>query len=358
MSPADSTTGPRPAPYPADTRAKGWRFELDMERIQQSDTWDLASEIPMAKPALLMMWTVAWSQVPCGSMPADQDLIRAKLCIPRDLWPQMREIVLRGWWLADDGRLYHDVLTERVNEMLATKERERLRKQAWREKQGKKDTPNRTNVPRDIYGTRQGQSADGRGIDDTGTGTGSGIGIGVPTLVTEDQESSARTTRARADASESSGDGIPPTPPAPPPTGPRTPAAAACRAMRAAGLSDASPSHPRLIAALDAGVTVDELCDAARTAVAAGKGFAYAIATAVGRRADAAEQAAQPTPTADPDSRSAIEAEGIAKGIGPWDEAREQWGLYKRRVRGHAGASVAPNVLAVVTAGLARRSAA
>ncbi len=35
----------------------------------------------------------------------------------------------------------------------------------------------------------------------------------------------------------------------------------------------------------------------------------------------------------DPDSRQAIEAEGIAKGIGPWLET-EQWGSYRARVRG------------------------
>lgn len=45
---------------------------------------------------------------------------------------------------------------------------------------------------------------------------------------------------------------------------------------------------------------------------------------------------AQPisTTSADPDSRSAIEAEGVAKGIGPWNEVAEQWHLYKARVRG------------------------
>lgn len=37
--------------------------------------------------------------------------------------------------------------------------------------------------------------------------------------------------------------------------------------------------------------------------------------------------------TTDPDSRAAIEAEGKAKGIGPWDETREQWHSYKARVR-------------------------
>ena len=38
-------------------------------------------------------------------------------------------------------------------------------------------------------------------------------------------------------------------------------------------------------------------------------------------------------PSLDPDSRAAIEAEGKAKGIGPWDETREQWHSYKARVR-------------------------
>lgn len=36
----------------------------------------------------------------------------------------------------------------------------------------------------------------------------------------------------------------------------------------------------------------------------------------------------------DPDSRSAIEAEGVAKGIGAWNELDEQWHVYKARVRG------------------------
>lgn len=120
-------TEPRPVPYPSETRSKGWRFELDLEKIHNSDTWDLAAEIPMAQHALLMMWSISWTQEPCGSMPADPDLIRAKLKIPRDLWDSMRDIVLRGWWLADDGRLYHDVIVTRVEAMLEKREKDRLR---------------------------------------------------------------------------------------------------------------------------------------------------------------------------------------------------------------------------------------
>ena len=36
----------------------------------------------------------------------------------------------------------------------------------------------------------------------------------------------------------------------------------------------------------------------------------------------------------DPESRASIEAEGVAKGIGPWNEGMEQWHVYKAKVRG------------------------
>ena len=105
-------TDTRPAPYPADTRAKGWRFELDYEQIEQSDTWGVTK--PEARPWLLMLWMTAWKQVPCGSMPADHDVIAGKLGIPDDLWEKHRASLLRGWWQADDGRLYHDTIAARV----------------------------------------------------------------------------------------------------------------------------------------------------------------------------------------------------------------------------------------------------
>ncbi len=53
-----------PPPYAADTRAKGWRFELDYEQIEQSSTWALAG--PEARPWLLMLWLSAWRQVGIG----------------------------------------------------------------------------------------------------------------------------------------------------------------------------------------------------------------------------------------------------------------------------------------------------
>lgn len=156
-------TSPRPAPYPAETRAKGWRFELEYERIEQSDTWAIAEEVPMAQHALLFMWLAAWKQEPCGSFPNDEAVIRSKCRVPLKLWAGLRNVLMRGWWLAEDGRLYHPTITARVLEMLEyrkkTAERVAKHKAAMREQRAGNTLPT-------------GESA---GSNDTGTGTGTNL---------------------------------------------------------------------------------------------------------------------------------------------------------------------------------------
>ena len=120
-------------PYPPDTRAKGWRFELDHERIHQSDTWALAS--PEIRPWLLMLWLTAWEQTPCGSLPADDTLITARIGMPLEIFTQHREILLRGW-KEIDGRLFHPVITERVLEMLSQREKGARRVADYRARKG------------------------------------------------------------------------------------------------------------------------------------------------------------------------------------------------------------------------------
>lgn len=103
------------APYPGDTRARGWPFELDMERIEQSETWGLAPDD--MRPWLLMLWARAWTGVPCGTLPASLPSIARRIGMSRDLLEQHQDVLLRGWYEADDGRLYHPVVTELVEKM-------------------------------------------------------------------------------------------------------------------------------------------------------------------------------------------------------------------------------------------------
>jgi hypothetical protein len=170
-----------PAPYTSDTRAKGWRFELDYERIAQSDTWDLAAEIPMAQPALLMLWMVAWQQTPCGSLPNDEQIIRAKCRIPAEQWPAMREVLLRGWWLAEDGRLYHHTLVERVREMMERRRKESDRKAMARGRKPASIPPEDPFDPEGVLGLSHGTGAGLHPESDTGTGTGTGTGTSTST---------------------------------------------------------------------------------------------------------------------------------------------------------------------------------
>lgn len=249
----------KPAPYPADTRAKGWRFELDYEKIEQSDTWSLAAEVPMAQHSLLMMWMMAWTQVPCGSLPNDTDIIRAKCKIPPKMWSALKPVLMRGWWLAEDGRLYHDTIVMRVSEMLDYKNKEKHRKAAYRSRMS-------GGSPDLSRGTDKGLTVESHGSDDTGTGTGTGKGIGKPTYVAKD---GMGLNTHNAECFLTPGE--------------------ICKAMKGYGISDVNPGHPDLLMLLEAGATAAEFEGAARTAAAKHRGFAYALGVIKGTREAAAK---------------------------------------------------------------------
>lgn len=119
-------------PYPATTRAGGFKFELDCERIAQSDTWALAA--PCQRPLLLMLWFIAWQQTPCGSLPKDDTLNAARLGMEADAFQSSKAILLRGWIEANDGRLYHPVVTQLVLEMMDRKAGNAQRQAAYRQR--------------------------------------------------------------------------------------------------------------------------------------------------------------------------------------------------------------------------------
>jgi hypothetical protein len=99
-------------PYPKNTRAKGWRFELDYERLEGSDTWAICP--PEIRPWLLMMWLRAWQSFPCGTFTNDDLVIAGRIGMPINLFRAHKEVLQRGWRLHSDGRLYHEAITERV----------------------------------------------------------------------------------------------------------------------------------------------------------------------------------------------------------------------------------------------------
>jgi hypothetical protein len=273
----------RPAPYPADTKAKGWRFELDYEAIEQSDTWSLAAEVPMAQHALVLMWLVAWTQIPCGSFPADEAIIRAKCKVPAKDWARLRDVLMRGWWLADDGRMYHDTISQRVLEMLEYRRKESDR----RDRNRKKPPPDTAALRATTTGQTEvshvcpaGQPQDTTVTPDTGTGTGTiGEVIGTHTA-----DASGDFLGPQPGVRETNGER---------PAHAKTPTGQVCIAMKRAGIGDVNPSNQKLMALIEAGATVEEFTDAAAKAVKARKGFAYALGIVEGVRREAKDMADQ-----------------------------------------------------------------
>lgn len=215
----------KPVPYPADVRAKGWRFELDHEKIDQSNTWALApAEL---KPWLLMMWMTAWKQTPCGSLDDDDELIAARIGMSQKLFQKHRAVLRRGWWVAEDGRLYHDTIVKFVVEMMTRRRSESDRKARNRARTDAGVPPDPAVVPPLSRGTSAGLHPH----SDTGTGTGTSTQVVTPhtgSIAVEVGVSSPKGTKAGE----------------------------VCKAIRAKGVPDVSPSHPELQAFIERGVPV------------------------------------------------------------------------------------------------------
>lgn len=156
-------TAPLPdPPYPSEARSKGWRFELDLERAKASDTWGICpAEI---RPWLLMMWAEAWMSVPCGTFSNDDAVIAGRIGMPLNLFRAHRDVLMRGWVLHSDGRLYHHVITERITHLLGFRFSETARIKEWRDK---KKQALSGDVTRNVLVSTP-----------VGTGTGTGTGTG------------------------------------------------------------------------------------------------------------------------------------------------------------------------------------
>lgn len=110
-----SSTRPDP-PYPATTLARGWRFEVDLERVKAAKTWAKTSlEI---RPWLFMVWIESWASIPVGTWEPDDEAIAGRIGMPLTLFQMHRDKLLSGWVLHSDGLLYHETITERVRALL------------------------------------------------------------------------------------------------------------------------------------------------------------------------------------------------------------------------------------------------
>jgi hypothetical protein len=162
------------------------------------------------------------------------------------LFAKHRAVLLRGWWTASDGRLYHNTLAGRVLEMIESRGKNAKRVADW--KAAKREQQAGNALP----------TGEQHGENDTGTGTGTGI---------EDYGAKAPASSAR------------------------TPAAEVCLALKAAGIPSVSPGNMRLLTLLEAGASVSEFVAMAPKAMdaAPARAFEYVLGAVEGERKRAKE---------------------------------------------------------------------
>lgn len=108
-----------PAGPELDLRHFPW-MRIDITRLKNSNTWIKARPHPAARGVMLSLWVAAWHQVPAGSLPNDDDLIRHFADVPADTFKVVRELAMSGFILHSDDRFYHPVLVEIAIESLMT----------------------------------------------------------------------------------------------------------------------------------------------------------------------------------------------------------------------------------------------
>lgn len=106
---------PRPVPLvPADVDLRDFGFmPLDVLRLRDSDLAALASGDEFK--AAVLLWCVAWHQVPAASLPPDDRLL-ARYSGAGAGWRKVKTEALRGFVECSDGRLYHATIAEKAIE--------------------------------------------------------------------------------------------------------------------------------------------------------------------------------------------------------------------------------------------------
>ena len=366
----------RQAPYDSKVRAKGWRFELDLERLEQSATWALA---PLElRPWLVMMWMVSWKQTPCGSLEDDDALIAARMGMPPDLFAKHRSLLRRNWWPAEDGRLYHDTITGAVQSMEKARWKESSRKAVSRRA---KSTPplqfvggETAPIESDDYSSSEAAGVVADPHLSRGTATGlqqvsAWNPLALPPLSsetpkplpTEPPGPSAGNTRtsngsgselvSESDTGTGTGTGTNKTPPPYVPLskrilgGPgehdRTRIMSLCAGINAMGVPEVDPTHHELIVLIAQGASDERFKAAAIICLKSNppKKFAYLLGIVKREMREAAAMSDASCGVVSWDmNRSSIEAKGVELGVGFWNEEdlsteRESFAAYTERIR-------------------------
>lgn len=98
--------------------------------------------------AAVLLWCASWHQIPAGSLPNDDAQLSQFAGFGRVLkeWKKVKSRALSNWQLCSDGRLYHPVVAEKVNEAWIAKLKQRWMTECARIK--KHNDRHRSSIPK------------------------------------------------------------------------------------------------------------------------------------------------------------------------------------------------------------------
>jgi uncharacterized protein YdaU (DUF1376 family) len=83
---------------------------LDTDRLARSIFMRIANNEQLG--AAFRLWLLAWGEKPAGSLPNDDRWLSDAAKIDRQRWSSQADVVLHGFVVCNDGRLYHPVICE------------------------------------------------------------------------------------------------------------------------------------------------------------------------------------------------------------------------------------------------------
>jgi hypothetical protein len=269
---------------------------LDVVRLRDSDL--AALESAEAFRAAVLLWCASWHQIPAASLPDDDRVLSNLAGFGRVVkeWLKVKEGALRGWVKCEDGRMYHPVIAEKANEAWRRK-----LEQAWRTEIARIKKHNQRHQDNQIAYPSFDEWLSQRTTKPCPQGQGNDVPIQSqekPNPIERDMDMDRDMDRDMDNTVVKESGSV--TQPSPIPA--QTTPGLVCKALREAGMQTVNPTHPTLMALVEAGATIDEFLNVAVEQKARPDGkfsFAYVLNTVKGRREDAARlvlhQGAMPT---------------------------------------------------------------
>jgi hypothetical protein len=127
MSNDDKDLPPPLVPPDCDLRGIPY-MAVNLIQIFESDLYALSSGDEFK--AAFTLWGKSFSQIPAGSLPANDRLLEHLSGAKR--WSSVRDMALRGWFKCHDGRLYHKTVAEAVLRAWSSRLTQRQRTEAAR----------------------------------------------------------------------------------------------------------------------------------------------------------------------------------------------------------------------------------